>query len=202
MRPPFTRRSVASVCAASALAAALAAPASADTVIVNVLGHDFSINPPGDLNIQDALIHVGDTIRWNFTAPFHTTTSCTGTSEQWDSSIVFNLPFTYDHTFTHTGVFHYYCGIHGFDNGDGTAGGMSGTITVMGTATFCDSIDFNGDTLFPDTQDIEDFLSVFSGGTCSNDPNCGDIDFNNDGLFPDTLDIDSLLSVFSGGACI
>jgi hypothetical protein len=66
----------------------------------------------------------------------------------------------------------------------------------------CDSIDFNGDGLFPDTLDIDDFLSVFSGGPCSNDPNRGDIDFNNDGLFPDTLDVDSLLSVFSGGACL
>ncbi len=65
----------------------------------------------------------------------------------------------------------------------------------------CDSIDFNGDSLFPDTQDIDDFLSVFSGGLCSTGA-CGDIDFNNDGLFPDTADIDSLLSVFSGGACL
>ncbi len=65
----------------------------------------------------------------------------------------------------------------------------------------CDSIDFNGDGLFPDTADIDDFLSVFSGGPCSTGT-CGDIDFNNDGLFPDTLDIDSLLSVFSGGACL
>jgi hypothetical protein len=66
----------------------------------------------------------------------------------------------------------------------------------------CDSIDFNADGLFPDTLDIDDFLSVFSGGPCSNDPRCGDIDFNNDGLFPDTLDVDSLISVFSGGACL
>jgi hypothetical protein len=66
----------------------------------------------------------------------------------------------------------------------------------------CDSIDFNNDGLFPDTQDIEDFLLVFAGGACSNDPNCGDIDFNNDGLTPDTLDVESLLSVFAGGACL
>jgi hypothetical protein len=66
----------------------------------------------------------------------------------------------------------------------------------------CDSIDFNNDGLFPDTQDIDDFLSVFGGGACSNDPNCNDIDFNNDGLFPDTLDIDSFLSVFGGGQCL
>ncbi|MFO0833049.1 MAG: immunoglobulin domain-containing protein [Phycisphaerales bacterium] len=66
----------------------------------------------------------------------------------------------------------------------------------------CDSIDFNNDQLYPDTTDIDDFLSVFSGGGCSNDPACGDIDFNNDGLFPDTMDIDALLSVFSGGSCV
>mgnify|MGYP000908403778 CR=1 FL=1 len=67
----------------------------------------------------------------------------------------------------------------------------------------CDSIDFNNDGLFPDTADIDDFLSVFSGGPCSTapTPGCNDIDFNNDTLFPDTSDIDSLLSVFSGGPC-
>lgn len=66
----------------------------------------------------------------------------------------------------------------------------------------CDSVDFNNDGLFPDTADIEDFLTVFAGGTCSNDPNCHDVDFNNDGLFPDTRDIEALLSVFSGGPCL
>ncbi|MFO0832788.1 MAG: hypothetical protein U0637_13230 [Phycisphaerales bacterium] len=65
----------------------------------------------------------------------------------------------------------------------------------------CDSVDFNNDSLFPDTADIDDFLSVFSGGTCSTNA-CNDVDFNNDGLFPDTMDIDSLLSVFSGGSCM
>ena len=65
----------------------------------------------------------------------------------------------------------------------------------------CDSIDFNGDGLFPDTQDIDDFLLVFGGGACPTGT-CGDIDYNNDGLFPDTLDIDALLSVFGGGPCL
>ncbi len=67
----------------------------------------------------------------------------------------------------------------------------------------CGSIDFNRDGLFPDTADIDDFLSVFSGGPCSTGPvpGCADIDFNRDGLLPDTADIDALLSVFSGGTC-
>ncbi len=73
---------------------------------------------------------------------------------------------------------------------------------VRGTVgTACDTIDFNGDTIFPDIFDIEEFLTVFAGGPCSTGT-CGDIDFNNDGLFPDTADIASLLSVFSGGACL
>jgi trimeric autotransporter adhesin len=75
---------------------------------------------------------------------------------------------------------------------------------ILGSCT-CDSIDFNGDGLFPDTQDIDDFVRVFAGGVCTPPavPNCNtDLDFNNDGLFPDTLDIDSFLSVFAGGACL
>ncbi len=71
----------------------------------------------------------------------------------------------------------------------------------------CDPIDFNHDTLFPDTLDIADFLTVFAGGVCDGqlptDPPCNtDIDFNNDTLFPDTADIQSLLSVFAGGSCV
>lgn len=70
----------------------------------------------------------------------------------------------------------------------------------------CDSIDFNDDAIFPDVQDIADFLSVFSGGVCAGqqpgDPPCnGDIDFNNDSILPDAADIGALLRVFSGGAC-
>jgi hypothetical protein len=70
----------------------------------------------------------------------------------------------------------------------------------FGPASSCDTIDFNSDGLFPDTSDIDEYLSVFSGGACGA-PACGDIDFNNDGLFPDTADIDAMLRVFSGGAC-
>ncbi len=82
------------------------------------------------------------------------------------------------------------------------------TITIQGVDGLgacpqgaCDSIDFNNDTLFPDTADVDDFLVVFGGGLCSRDPNCGDIDFNNDGLFPDVADITVFLKVFSGGQC-
>ncbi|MFO0832761.1 MAG: hypothetical protein U0637_13095 [Phycisphaerales bacterium] len=68
----------------------------------------------------------------------------------------------------------------------------------------CDSIDWNGDGLFPDTQDITDFITVFGGGFCAapNPPVCNtDIDFNNDGLFPDTDDITAFINAFAGGPC-
>ncbi|MFO0831257.1 MAG: hypothetical protein U0637_05360 [Phycisphaerales bacterium] len=71
-----------------------------------------------------------------------------------------------------------------------------------GACAACDGVDFNNDGMFPDALDVQDFLVVFAGGPCSNDPFCGDIDFNNDGLFPDTLDIGALLSVFAGGECL
>lgn len=71
-----------------------------------------------------------------------------------------------------------------------------------GACAACDSVDFNNDGMFPDALDVQDFLVVFAGGPCSNDPFCGDIDFNNDGLFPDALDIGALLSVIAGGECL
>jgi hypothetical protein len=66
----------------------------------------------------------------------------------------------------------------------------------------CDSIDFNNDGLFPDDNDLVDFLAVLAGGSCSNDPFCNDIDFNNNGLFPEDNDLLSLLSILAGGPCI
>lgn len=64
----------------------------------------------------------------------------------------------------------------------------------------CDSIDFNGDSLFPDDADLIDFLAVLAGGACSTGT-CNDIDFNNDGLFPDDTDLVAFLAVLAGGSC-
>jgi hypothetical protein len=73
-------------------------------------------------------------------------------------------------------------------------------IEISGGA-HCDSIDFNHDHVSPDNQDFVDFLSVFSGGPCSNDPHCGDVDFNNDTVFPDLADVEMFLHVMAGGSC-
>ncbi|HYF14263.1 MAG TPA: hypothetical protein VD971_04230 [Phycisphaerales bacterium] len=89
----------------------------------------------------------------------------------------------------------------GYELWIGTASEGVAVVTVSTPPAGCDSIDYNNDGLFPDNQDLEDFLSVFGGGSCSNDPDCGDIDFNNDGLFPDNEDINAFFAVFGGGDC-
>jgi hypothetical protein len=65
----------------------------------------------------------------------------------------------------------------------------------------CDSIDFNADGLFPDDNDLVEFLTVLAGGNCSPGNTCNDIDFNNDGLFPDDNDLVAFLTVLAGGNC-
>jgi spore coat protein A len=109
--------------------AAFAPAAAASTVDVYVYSFDFSLNPSGQ-PVVDAVITVGDTVRWVWVEGNHTTTSVVGIPEQWDASLGSGSP-TFSHTFTNLGTFAYYCRPHGFDNGDQTAGGMSGTITVL-----------------------------------------------------------------------
>ncbi|MBX3407133.1 MAG: multicopper oxidase domain-containing protein [Phycisphaeraceae bacterium] len=101
----------------------------ADVVVVYVFNLEFSINqPPGP--VVDAVINVGDTVRWVHVQGNHTTTAVAGTPEQWDAPITSSNP-VFEHTFTHAGTWWYYCRPHGFDNGDQTAGGMAGTVTVL-----------------------------------------------------------------------
>lgn len=75
-------------------------------------------------------IHAGDTIEWDWDTDFHTVTSVAGSAEQFDSTFR-NTGAVFSHTFNQVGTFNYYCQAHGFDNGDGTAGGMAGTIKVL-----------------------------------------------------------------------
>lgn len=72
-------------------------------------------------------------------------------------------------------------------------------VTNDGGSSGCDSIDFNRNELFPEDQDLVDFLGVLAGGACPSQP-C-DVDFNNDGLFPDDQDLIAFLRVLAGGNC-
>jgi plastocyanin len=120
-------------CAACVFAWGSCPANAANTTIVHVFNFDFSTNPAGG-PIVDPTIHLGDTIEWTWDAESgahpHSATSVAGLVESWDSG-VHTPAFTYNHTFTHLGTFNYYCTLHGFDNGNGTASGMSGFVTVV-----------------------------------------------------------------------
>jgi plastocyanin len=96
------------------------------TVTVDIV--NFAFSPP------NVTINSGDTIHWVWQADDHSSTSVSGSVEQWDSG-VHNTGFIFDHIFTYNYIFVYYCTNHEFDNGNGTAGGMSGTITVNAAPT-------------------------------------------------------------------
>jgi plastocyanin len=81
-------------------------------------------------------IHPGDTVEWVWQGGFHDVISVAASAEQWNSGApTGTVGTTFDHTFTQVGTFSYYCSVHGFDKGNGTAGGMSGTVTVVATPT-------------------------------------------------------------------
>jgi plastocyanin len=96
---------------------------------VHVYNFSFSTNPAGG-PITDATVQVGDTVHWTWDSGFHSVTSVAGSTESFDSGIVGDGS-TFDHTFTHPGTYHYYCILHGFDAGNGTASGMAGIINVV-----------------------------------------------------------------------
>jgi plastocyanin len=113
-----------------ALCYGLLASVSAATVTVHMFNFNFSTDAT-HATIISPTIHVGDTIHWVLDEGFHCTSACAGMSENWASGMMSTVGSSFDHTFTHAGTFNYYCCIHGFDNGNGTAGGMSGTVTVL-----------------------------------------------------------------------
>jgi plastocyanin len=99
------------------------------TVTVDVGGASNVFTP------SSVTIHQGDTVEWVWKGGFHNTTSVAGIAEQWSSPTTSTVDTTFDHTFTHVGTFAYCCSIHGSDNGNQTARGMSGTITVVPAET-------------------------------------------------------------------
>jgi hypothetical protein len=76
----------------------------------------------------------------------------------------------------------------------GSMTSLSATVEVIA----CDSVDFNGNGVFPEDQDVVDFFDVLAGGNC---PACNDIDFNNNGVFPEDQDVIDFFNVLAGGTC-
>ena len=112
-----------------------------NTTLVHVFNFDYSAAPSGPP--VDPTISVGDTIHWQWDSGFHSVTSVAGSVESFGSGVHSSPGFTFDHVFTHAGTFWYYCTLHGFDNGDGTAGNMAGFITVTAPTSSWQS-DFDG----------------------------------------------------------
>src|SRR5260221_5447134 len=107
---------------------ALATTARADSLTVHVFNNDFSINPQCE-PIVDPPINAGDTLHFVFDSGFHSVQSLIGSPDVFDSGD-HDPGFTFDHKFSQPGVFYYFCDLHGVDNGDGTASGMAGSVTV------------------------------------------------------------------------
>ncbi len=73
-------------------------------------------------------------------------------------------------------------------------------VRVLLTDIGCDSIDFNGNGVFPEDLDVIDLFEVIAGGTCSTGT-CASIDFNNNCVFPEDQDVVDYFTVLAGGAC-
>jgi hypothetical protein len=85
-----------------------------------------------------------------------------------------------------------------------TAGGQASRyfgVWGLPPACRCDPIDFNGNGVFPEDQDIIDFLLVLAGGPCSPGNICNDIDFNNNTVYPEDQDVIDFFTVLAGGQC-
>ena len=82
------------------------------------------------------------------------------------------------------------------------SGPVSGLVgfRVVAAAPACDSIDFNGNGVFPEDQDAVDYFTVLAGGACDTGT-CNDIDFNNNGVFPEDQDVFDFFNVLAGGNC-
>jgi plastocyanin len=110
-------------------------PLAVESLEGRALLADFTVNVGGATNMftpSAITIHPGDTVHWVWEGGFHNVRSVAGIAEQWISGTpTGTVGTTFDHTFTQVGTFAYYCQIHGSDNGNGTASGMDGTVTVV-----------------------------------------------------------------------
>jgi plastocyanin len=97
-------------------------------VTVDIHVYDFDFGTADHVH-ENPTIHPGDTVEWIWDNGTHSTTSAAGQTESWNSGLQ-STGFTFDHTFTQTGTFNYYCMMHGSDLGGGNVGGMSGSIIV------------------------------------------------------------------------
>lgn len=66
--------------------------------------------------------------------------------------------------------------------------------------SLCKCVDFNRNGVFPEDQDVTDFLDVLAGAPCPT-AECNDVDFNGNGVFPEDQDVIDFFNVLAGGDC-
>lgn len=102
------------------LALALCASGAAEAATINVVVRDFDFSP------NDITIHPGDTVHWMNQSGSHNVVDDHGA---YSSGSIKSGNWTFDHTFTSTGVFPYYCAAHSAP-GQNINTAMNGRITV------------------------------------------------------------------------
>jgi len=98
--------------------------ATAETTNI-VVGDDFFSPPNVNINVNDSVI-------WNWSGNFHTTTSSTGL---WESGVL-NAGASFTNKFTSTGNFPFFCSVHTFMVGAVAVAGanLSPTVTITNPA--------------------------------------------------------------------
>ncbi|HTS19849.1 MAG TPA: hypothetical protein VMP11_19895 [Verrucomicrobiae bacterium] len=108
------------------------ARANAATTTVYVVNFDYIANG----HHTNPVINLGDTVTWSFTNGHHSATAAPGQLETWDSGQLTAGPVTnFSHTFTHLGVYNFYCTVHSMSTGcrmvAPVIGNMTGSVTVV-----------------------------------------------------------------------
>lgn len=141
---------------------------AATTANVTITNDQFTDQTSGN---STTTIHVGDTVKWHWSASNHSVTSgsCSGgggaygdpacTANGLFDSGIHSSGFTFDGPFPIAGTFPYYCQVHG-------TMGMTGTIVVQSAGGSCGTITLSPSTLPGGVKDAPYSQTITaSGGT-------------------------------------
>jgi hypothetical protein len=137
---------------------------NAATTTVYVISFDFIAASGGQTN---PTINLGDTVTWVWSNGHHSATAAPGQLESWDSGqqTAGSGATNFSHTFSHLGVYYYYCTVHSRSTGcrmvAPNIGNMTGTVTVVSGNL---ATPWQIDQITPQGNDI--FVDWITGGIC------------------------------------
>ncbi|HVM59612.1 MAG TPA: hypothetical protein VMV72_02000 [Verrucomicrobiae bacterium] len=140
-----------------------AGTARAATNTIYIFNFNFGALPNTHI---DPVINLGDTVTWVWTNGHHSTTAAPGQLESWDSGQqTFGSATNFSHTFTHLGVYNYYCTVHSQSTGCRMVAPLIGTMTgsvtvVLGNLT----APWQVDSITQQGSDIR--IDWITGGIC------------------------------------